>query len=176
MFVLFLALRLACFLSLPRDRARKLQKHARETYETLQLQTPGERAQRASKGCTRPTTLAILMLALLSPRWLGCASWCFALVLLAVVCASLLVFSVACDACGSRFSRASRSSLVRFGNVSAPGPPAFEKWESCLSFRQALRLLLIVQLIPALIRAYPRSQTVSLCKYLCLSSWPFKRV
>ena len=79
-----------------------------------QLQTPGERAQRASKGCTRPTTLAILMLALLSPRWLGCASWCFALVLLAVVCASLLVFSVACDACGSRFSRASRSSIARF--------------------------------------------------------------
>ena len=144
-----LALRLACFLSLPRDRARKLWKNAREAYETfqlqtpgeraqhvfsafpgiepessgknarethetLQLQTPGERAQRASKGCTRPTTLAILMLALLSPRWLGCASWCFALVLLAVVCASLLVFSVACDACGSRFSRASRSSLARF--------------------------------------------------------------
>ena len=145
-----LALRLACFLSLPQDRARKLWKkthekltkrssskrpasarsmfsqpspgssqkapktNARETHETFQIQTPGERAQRASKGCTRPTTLAILMLALLSPRWLRCASWCFALVLLAIVCASLLVFSVACDACGSRFSRASRSSLVRF--------------------------------------------------------------
>ena len=114
MFVLFLALQLACFLSLPRDRARKLRKTVRETHETFQLQTPGERAQRASKGCTRPTTLAILMLAMLSPRWLRCASWCFALVLLAIVCASLLVFSVACDACGSRFSRASRSSLVRF--------------------------------------------------------------
>ena len=114
MFVLFLALRLACFLSLPRDRARKLRNNARGTHETFQLQTPGERAQRASKGCTRPTTLAILMLAMLSPRWLRCASWCFALVLLAIVCASLLVFSVACDACGSRFSRASRSSLVRF--------------------------------------------------------------
>ena len=103
--------------------------NARETDETLQLQTPGERAQRASKGCTRPTTLAILMLALLSPRWLGCASWCFALVLLAVVCASLLMFSVACDACGSRFSRASRSSLVRFrflGVVCNP-PRFFEK-------------------------------------------------
>ena len=85
-----LALRLACFLSLPRDRARKLRKNARETHETFQLQTPGERAQRASKGCTRPTTLAILMLAMLSPRWLRGASWCFALVLLAVLCASLL--------------------------------------------------------------------------------------
>ena len=48
-----LALRLACFLSLPRDRARKLWKNARETHETFQLQTPGERAQRASKGPTR---------------------------------------------------------------------------------------------------------------------------
>ena len=44
----------------------------------------------------------------------GCASWCFALLLLAVACARLLVFSVACDACGSRFSRASRSSIARF--------------------------------------------------------------
>ena len=44
----------------------------------------------------------------------GCASWCFALVLLAVVCARLLVLSVACDACGSRFSRASRSSIARY--------------------------------------------------------------
>ena len=109
-----LALRLACFLSLPRDQPESSGKNARGTHETLQLQTPGERAQRASKGCTRPTTRAILMLALLSPRWLGCASWCFALFLLAVVCASLLVFSVACDACGSRFSRASRSSIARF--------------------------------------------------------------
>ena len=98
----------------PGSSQKALEKNARGIHETFQLQTPGERAQRASKGCTRPTTLAILMLAMLSPRWLGCASWCFALVLLAVVCASLLVFSVACDACGSRFSRASRSSLVRF--------------------------------------------------------------
>ena len=100
-------------------------KNARETHETFQLQTPGERAQRASKGCTRPTTLAILMLAMLSPRWLRCASWCFALVLLAIVCASLLVFSVACDACGSRFSRASRSSIARFllGGKIAPRAP-----------------------------------------------------
>ena len=75
-------------------------KNARATHETLQLQTPGERAQRASKGCTRPTTLAILMLAMLSPRWLRGASWCFALVLLAVLCASLLVCSVAVEACG----------------------------------------------------------------------------
>merc|ERR1712093_850733 len=73
---------------------------ARETHEMLQIQTPGERAQRASKGCTRPTTLAILMLAMLSPHWLRGASWCFALVLLAVLCASLLVFSVAIEACG----------------------------------------------------------------------------
>ena len=100
MFVLYLALQLACFLSLPRDRARKFRKQARETHETLQLQTPGERAQRASKGCTRPTTLAILMLAMLSPRWLRGASWCFALVLLAVLCASLLVCPVAVEACG----------------------------------------------------------------------------
>jgi len=140
-----LVLRLACFLSLPRDRARKFRNQARETHETLQLQTPGQRAQHvfaafpgiepessepkrsrnsrnapapnarraraareqglhathhtrnpdardalatlaswcllvlcsgssrrslcgASKGCTRPTTLAILMLAMLSPR------------------------------------------------------------------------------------------------------------
>ena len=40
-----LVLRLACFLSLPRDRARKFRKQARETHETLQLQTPGQRAQ-----------------------------------------------------------------------------------------------------------------------------------
>ena len=100
-------------------------KNARETHETFQLQTPGERAQRASKGCTRPTTLAILMFAILSPRWFRGAFWCFALVLLAVVCASLLVLSVACvcfsprvsvacEAFGSRFSRASRSSIARF--------------------------------------------------------------
>ena len=36
------------------------------------------------------------------------------MLLLAVACARLLVFSVACDACGSRFSRASRSSIARF--------------------------------------------------------------
>ena len=101
-----LVLRLACFLSLPRDRARKFRKQARETHETLQLQTPGQRAQHvfaafpgiepeSSEKDARETH--------------GCASWCFALVLLAVVCARLLVFSVACDACGSRFSRASRS-------------------------------------------------------------------
>ena len=75
-------------------------KNARETHEMFQLQSPGERAQRASKGCTRPTTLAILMLAMLSPRWLRGASWCFALVLLAFLCASLLVCSVAVEACG----------------------------------------------------------------------------
>ena len=109
----------------PGSSQKTPKKDARETHETFQLQTPGERAQRASKGCTRPTTLAILMLAMLSPRWLGCASWCFALVLLAIVCASLLVFSVACDACGSRFSRASRSSIARFllGGKIAPRAP-----------------------------------------------------
>ena len=94
----FPSLRAACFRSLPRDRARKLRTKTLETHETFQIQTPGERAQRASKGCTRPTTLAILMLAMLSPRWLRGASWCFALVLLAVLCASLLVFSVAVEA------------------------------------------------------------------------------
>ena len=36
------------------------------------------------------------------------------MLLLAVAGARLLVFSVACDACGSRFSRASRSSIARF--------------------------------------------------------------
>ena len=101
----------------PGSSQKAPEKNARETHETFQLQTPGERAQRASKGCTRPTPLAILMLALLSSCWRGCASWCFALVLLAVVCASLLVCSVACDACGSRFSRASRSSIARFHEI-----------------------------------------------------------
>ena len=38
----------------------------------------------------------------------------FTLLLLAFACARLLVFSVACDDCGSRFSRASRSSIARF--------------------------------------------------------------
>ena len=84
----------------PGSSQKDPRKTTRETHETFQLQTPGERAQRASKGCTRPTTLAILMLAMLSPRWLRGASWCFALVLLAVLCASLLVFSVAVEACG----------------------------------------------------------------------------
>ena len=74
----------------PGSSQKARNRNARETHETFQLQTPGERAQRASKGCTRPTTLAILMLAMLSPRWLRGASWCFALVLLAVLCASLL--------------------------------------------------------------------------------------
>ena len=97
----------------PGIEPESLRKTTRKLTNRSQLQTPGSRAQRASKGLPRSTTLAILMLALLSPRWLGCASWCFALVLLAIVCASLLVFSVACDACGSRFSRASRSSIAR---------------------------------------------------------------
>ena len=71
-----LALRLACFRSLPRDRAREFRKRR-----------------------TRNSRLCTVVLCLL---------------LLAVVCARLLVFSVACDACGSRFSRASRSSIARF--------------------------------------------------------------
>ena len=82
-----------------RERERK-RRRERERERQLPPQPPGERAQRASKGCTRPTTLAILMFAMLSPRWLRGASWCFALVLLAVLCASLLVFSVAVEACG----------------------------------------------------------------------------
>ena len=71
-----LALRLVCFRSLPRDRARKLRKRR-----------------------TRNSRLCLVVLCLL---------------LLAVACTRLLVFSVACDACGSRFSRASRSSIARF--------------------------------------------------------------
>ena len=43
------------------------------------------------------------------------------------------------------------------------------------SARRLLIVQLIVQLIPELIHAYPRSQTLSLWKYPCPSSWPFKR-
>ena len=111
------------------ERSRK---NARET-----LPAPTARRGRAAaeQGLTRSTTLAILMLALLSPRWLRCASWCFALVLLAVLCASLLVLSVACEACGSRFSRAPRSSLVRFhrfAHSAGPGVALLRIWLSLI--------------------------------------------
>ena len=74
---------------------------------------PAQAAQRPSKGIERSTPLAILMLALLSPRLLCCSSCPCALVSLAVL-ASLLVFCAACNACGSRVERASRSMLARF--------------------------------------------------------------
>ena len=74
---------------------------------------PAQAAQRPSKGIERSTPLAILMLALLSPRLLCCSSWPCALVSL-VVLASLLVFCVVCNACGSRVERASRSMIARF--------------------------------------------------------------
>ena len=74
---------------------------------------PAQAAQRSSKGIKRSTPLAILMLALLSPRLLCCSSWSFSLFILAVF-AALLAFSVAGNACGSRFERASRSMIARF--------------------------------------------------------------
>ena len=60
---------------------------------------PRDRARKLRKRRTRNSRLCLVVLCLL---------------LLAVACARLLVFSVACDACGSRFSRASRSLLARF--------------------------------------------------------------
>ena len=96
-----------------RKRAGNAPRNRTNVHETLPAQTPGERAQRASKGFTRSPTLAILMLALLSPRLLCCPSWSFALDLLAVL-AALLVLSVACKACGSLVSRASRSMIAMF--------------------------------------------------------------
>ena len=94
----------------------------REATETLLTQTAGEGAQRPSKAtgwrCGSYVFAAFLWIEPESSEkdareTHGCASWCFALLLLAVACARLLVFSVACDACGSRFSRASRSSIAR---------------------------------------------------------------
>ena len=56
------------------------------------------------------------MLALLSPRLLCCSSWSFALVLLAVLCPSLLVFSVAAR---SMFSQPSPGSSQKAPNQNA---------------------------------------------------------
>jgi len=74
---------------------------------------PAQAAQRPRKGIKRSSLLAILMLALLPPRLLYCSSWPCALVCLAVL-ASPFVLSVACNACGSRVERASRSTIARF--------------------------------------------------------------
>ena len=114
MFVLFMALRLGCFLSLPRDRAGKPREHrTRNSRNAPSSKRPAQAAQRPSKGIQRSTLLAICILALLSPRLLCCSSWPCALVSL-VVLASLLVFCVVCNACGSRVERASRSMMARF--------------------------------------------------------------
>ena len=84
--------------------------------------SPAQAAQRPSKGIERSTPLAILMLALLSPRLLCCSSWPRALVSL-VVLAFLLVCCVACNACGSRVERASRSMIARFNRFAHSACP-----------------------------------------------------
>ena len=75
---------------------------------------PRDRARKLRKRCTRNSRLCLVVLCLL---------------LLAVACTRFLVFFVACDACGSRFSRASRSldSQVSLFRCFSRTPRFFEK-------------------------------------------------